>query len=433
MAYTMEQIPNGAELQRRLEVVKYLESEMTQPVGIQWDTTSNSPSFQRIDINGDNLNVSTSFFNNHVLWDNRRCVRNRTTGTISFDSSVAIDGTAGDVLVKYLTDRWAYALDGDFMQWYAIPNHTDNTQYEIHPFGVQHGGVERPYIYVGAKEAYGYLDGGTFKLGSASGKQPITGAVSYTDLPESGRFTLDDAITYAGNKGTGWWPCNPYTYADIKLRMAIEYGTFDIPSQLGLGVTNKAVGDAGTYSGVLTGADSIDSRLSSNGTGTGSGVNGETPICWRYLENIYGNVWEMMAGINMFLSAGTDGEGNSYSAGTCRVLKASGGGTPAATLTAANYLTVSGTVTVNDPNYISALLTGKTGAQLFLPSAVGGTSTTKICDTFYRPYYNPSIVLHGGWWNNGTNAGPFCMFANAPTTYSHRGAGCRLEYYPPLS
>lgn len=431
----MTQIPNGAELQRRLEVVKYLESETMQPVGIQWDTTSNSPSFQRIDINGDNLNVSTSFFNNHVLWDNRQCVRNRTTGTISFDSSLALDGTAGDVLVKYLTDRWAYALDGDFMQWYAIANHTDNTQYEIHPFAMQHGGVERPYIYIGAKEAYGYLDGSTFKLGSASGKQPVTGGCSYTDLPNSGSLTLDDAITYANNIGTGWWPCNPYTYADIKLRMAIEYGTFNIPSVLGLGVTNKAAGDAGTYGGVLTGADSIDTRLGSNGTGAGNGVNGETPISWRYLENIYGNVFEMMAGINMFNSSGTDGEGNPYSTGTCRVLKASGLGTPAATLTAANYLTVSGAVSVSGAdNYISAILTGKTGAQLFLPSAVTGTSATYVCDTFYYPRNNPSLVLHGGYWGGiGTNAGPFCMFANAPTTYSNRMAGCRLEYYPPLS
>lgn len=429
MAYTLE-IPNGAELQRRLEVVKYLESEMTQPVGVQWDTTATSPALQRIDINGDNLNVFSSFFNHHVTWNLQRFVRNRATGTMQTTS--VLDGTAGDVLVRYPTDRWAYAEDGDFLQLFSIPYYTSSTEYEVHPFVVQHGGTERPFIYLGAKEAYGYLDSGTFKLGSASGKQPITGGVAYPDCPNSGRFTIDDAITYANNIGSGFWPCNPWTYADIKLRIAIEYGTWDIPTELGLGVTNLAAGTT-TFGGRLTGADDIDNHLGSNGTGMGTGINGETPICWRYLENPYGNAFEFMTGMNMFASSGTDGEGHTYTAGECRVLKAAGTGAPAGTLTYGDYLIAPGVVPIGADNFISGIQTGKTGRQLFLPSAVNGLDSTGLSDIFYYPRYNPSVVLHGGYWANSLNAGPFCMYAYAPVTYSHRMVGCRLEYYPPLS
>jgi hypothetical protein len=85
--------------------------------------------------------------------------------------------------------------------------------------------------------------------------------------------------------------------------MYIEYGTLDIQTALGKGIVDLASGTG--FAGKNTGADSIDSRLGTNGTGTGSGTNGQTPVCWRGIENPYGNVWEFMAGINMFLSDGS--------------------------------------------------------------------------------------------------------------------------------
>ncbi|MFA6769032.1 MAG: hypothetical protein WCR86_11505 [Parabacteroides sp.] len=436
MSYTMTQIPNGEEVQRRLEMVSYLESLVTEPVGVQLDTTANTPSLQRIDINGENLNVSTSFFDKHVLYGGMTvCARTRTTGTISYGednagTGLVLDGSTGrDVLVEYPLDRAFTKMDGDFYQWYVMPINTGATRYVVHPCAVQRGGTEHSKIYIGAKEAYFYLDGETGKLGSASGKQPVTGAVSYTDLP-SGSLTLDEAETYANNIGAGFGICNAWTYADIKLRMLIEYATFDIPTKLGLGVTNLAVGDTGTYGGVLTGADSIDSNIGTNGTGSGTGVNGETPICWRGLENIYGNVFEYMAGLNMFLGSGTDGEGHAYSAGEFRVLCADGTGEPAATLAYNDYLVGSWPVPVTVDNYISTLQPNLTGLKLFMPQTLDGTNTTGVCDTFYHPRYDPSVVAHGGYWANGTNTGPYCMYAGCPTTYSHRMVGCRIEYYP---
>ncbi len=243
---------------------------------------------------------------------------------------------------------------------------------------------------------------------------------------------MTEAETYANNIGTGFGICNAWTYADIKLRMLIEYATFNIPSVIGLGVTNLAVGNTGTYGGVLTGADSIDSNLAltTNGTGTGTGVNGETPTAWRYLENIYGNVFEMMIGLNMFHSSGTDGDGQPYTAGEYRVLKTGGLGTPVAVLGYGDYVKGAEVVPNTIDNYISAMHFSENSAKLFMPSANDGTSATGMCDDFYYPRNDPSIVLHGGYWANTTHAGPFCMFANCPATYNNRMAGCRLEYYP---
>lgn len=426
--YTSTTVPDGEEMQRRLDMVKYLESFVTEPIGVQLDTTLNSPTLQRIDENGDTITTSTSFFNKHVLYGGMRlCARNRTTGSIIYENFEYDASTGYDLFVEYPTDKPKFTIDGDFYQWTIAPYGTESTKYSIAPFAVQRGGSEHSKIYIGAKEAYFYLDGATGKLGSASGKQPVTGAVSYTDLP-SGSLTMTQAETYANNIGTGFGICNAWTYADINLRMLIEYATFDIPSVLGLGVSNKLSGTG--FNGVLTGADSIDTLVGTNGTGTGSGVNGETPVQWRYLENPYGNVFEMMIGLNMFHTTGTDGEGHAYTAGDFRVLKTGGTGTPAATLAYGDYVAGVTSVPNSADNYISALQSVGVAPLLFMPVANAGTSPTGMCDTFYYPRYDPSIVLHGGYWAGQTADGPFCMFANCSSTYSNRIAGCRLEYYP---
>ncbi len=426
-------------MQELLETVEYLASELTEPIGIQIDpdTFATSPTCQRIDINGDNVNPFPSFFNKHVLFGGISLVaRNRAGGTIIRDGFVYDGSTGFDLLVEYPTERVLFRMDGDFPQYIIMPANTPSTEYKLSPMVFQRGGVERTKIYIGAKEAYGYLDpaDSKFKLGSASGKQPITGAVGYPDLPNSGRLTLDDAELYANNIGTGFGICNPYTYASIKLRMLIEYGTFDIPSKIGLGISNLPAGATGVFGGKLTGSDGIDNTLAAttNGTGTGTGVNGETPIAWRYLENIYNNVFEFEAGLNMFYNSGTDAEGQPYTAGSFRVLRGDGLGIPAATLAYGDYLKGSTAVPLGLDNYISAFQTNETGAKLFIPFAVNGLSNAGACDGFYYPRYDPSIVAHGGYWANTTSGGPWCTFANCPTTYSHRMAGCRIEYYPPV-
>ena len=420
--YTSTTLPDGAEIDRRLSYVKYLEQLNSAPVGVKWDSSSNSPTLTRIDINGNTITPSASFFDNHKLWGGiRRCVRNRTTGAITYGSDNAgtgltLDGSAGDVLVEISTAEYKYQKVGNVYYFWLIPYTSEDTKFTIHPLAVQRGGTVRTKIYVGAFESYGYLDGSTFKLGSASGKTPVTGEVAYPGLPTSGRLTLDDAELYAKNAGFSGIT-NVWTYAYMQLLMYIEYGTFDIQTALGRGVVDLASGE--NFAGKLTGADSIDSRLGTNGTGTGSGTNGQTPVCWRGIENPYGNVWEFMTGINMFLSDG------SY-----HILKRDGTGTPAATLAEGSYETGAGTVPISADGYINGIQSEELGALAFIPSANAGSSSTYLCDKFYYPRYNPSVVLFGGLWRGGLTAGVGCRYAYDAPSYSGRSVGARLEFLP---
>ena len=47
----------------------------TSVIGVEWDTSSSSPTLTQIDINGNTITPSTSDFDNHAVFGNmRRCV-----------------------------------------------------------------------------------------------------------------------------------------------------------------------------------------------------------------------------------------------------------------------------------------------------------------------------------------------------------------------
>jgi len=488
---------DGSTIDSLLTYVQSIKSNNSMPVGIEWDSSSSSPSLKIIDINRNQISPTPDFFNSHSIWGNiRRCVKNRTTGVISYGSNprgdgLALDGSTGDVLVEIPTARYFFEVVGSKYRWWIIPNSTAYISYPLHPAAVQRGGsTSRNVIYVGAYEAGLRDDAGTVKLKSITGAQPFTGgemrqlaftagAVQFTvnetltgassgatgqvvdfnissgtwgagtaagtvylkqynantftseningsvagntcahatGAASSVALTIDNAETYAKNNGTGFGIVNVHTFSYLELLFLIEYATWDSQSALGQGIVNLASGSG--YAGKITGADSIDSRLATNGTGTGSSTNGSTPVCWRGIENLWGNVWEFMIGLNMNLSDGS-----------WKILKADGTGTPAGTLAAGSYDTGVGAVPLAD-GYISGINSNPEGALAFIPSADVGSSSTYQCDYFYHPANNPSIVFSGGFWNSGLTAGVGYRYANYAPSFSNRVIGARLEFLP---
>lgn len=415
---------NQNTLQSQIDFLNTLNSPI---IGVKWDTNSTSPTLTRIDATGATVTgLNTAWFDKHILWGGRwRCVRNRTTGAYTFGTNargdgLVLDGTAGDVTVRepvaYVKADYGVAGSGIARYWVSP---RPAAGFVVHPFWMQrNNGIMSPFVYSGAYESYGYLEGSTFKLGSASGKQPITGGVAYPDLPNSGRFNISDAETYANNI-TGTIRSgieNIWNYSASQLLMYIEFGTFDLQTALGKGVVDLESGT--NFAGKLTGADDIDSRLAENGTGTGSGVVGKTPICWRGKENPWGNCYKFNIGANFYLN------------GSVRLLKRDGTGTPAATLAAGSYDTVTGPVALTS-GYISATLQDEVSNIAFLPASVeGGGSGYYLCDYFTTVNADGNILLAGGLWSLGLAAGPGCRSAYDAPSASHRSFSARLEFYP---
>lgn len=421
-AYTGEEIDN------LLTYIQLIKQKNSMPVGIKWDTTSSSPFLTRVDINKNPIDVDTTFFNNHQIFGNiSRCVfTDPTTGEHEFGKNARGDGldltgASGPVMVRVPTGMVLSEIDGTDRYWWVAPLNSELSPWENHPLAYQRGGVLHDEIFVSAYEAHGYLDGETFKLGSATGKTPVTGDVGYPNLPNSGRLTIGDAETYAGNVGPGWGCYNIHTHTWLQLLMYIEAGTFDTQTAFGRGVVDM---DSGVdFAGVNTGADSIDTNLATYGTGTGTGPNGKTPIAWRGIENPWGNVWKFGIGFNT-----TDTE--------IRVINRDGTGVLSGQLTAGNY-----EVSVNPPyvdpvigytsGYISDFESEALLKNMFVPSAISGTSSTRACDSHWTHYPGrTNILLLGSRWNLGSSAGVGSRDSCNAVSDTYRYIGARLEFIP---
>lgn len=411
-------------------------------IGFEWDASSSSPVLRRIDGGGRYItSLPVDYFDKHLIFDRRRCTRDRTTGEITLSPNgrgdgLVLDGTAGDVLVRkpkyYHKFECKYPY---FRHWFSAEPHVGFT---LWPAFMQRGDPLDPtatdYLYSGAYEAYGYVDGSSFKLGSAAGKKPVTGNTG-TDpehadwdpypglvnanvpditLTREGEFTITIAEKCAGLVGGGFGITNFWDYVGDQLLMYLEYGTFDIQTALGLGVTELPSGTG--YAGLLTGADSIDARLAENGTGVGSGVNGKTPVTWRGIENPYGNVWKYIIGCNF--KAG----------GIFRTIKRDGSGTLAGIMADGSYEEGSGVP--QESGYVSGLLEDELGGMAVMPAAVNGSSSTYLCDYWTAPT-GDRILLAGGVWNGGRSAGPGCRAADDAVSRSVRYVGARVEFRPP--
>ena len=75
---------------------------------------------------------------------------------------------------------------------------------------------------------------------------------------------------------------------------AIEYGTFDTQTAIGLGVVNK-VDDGTSNMSEPTGA----TFAIGNGSGMAVGTNGLVSVIYRGQENFWGNIWKWEDGINI--------------------------------------------------------------------------------------------------------------------------------------
>jgi hypothetical protein len=411
-------------------------------IGFEWDASSTSPVLRRIDGGGRYItSLPTDYFDKHLIFDRRRCTRDRTTGVITLSPNgrgdgLVLDGSEGDVLVR--KPKYYYKFECEYPSYRWLFSAEPHAGFTVWPAFMQRGDPQNPtaadYLYSGAYEAYGYVDGGVFKLGSAAGKRPVTGNsrsdpespqwdpypglvnanVPDITLGREGEFTITIAEKCASLVGTGFGITNFWDYVGDQLLMYLEFGTFDIQSALGKGIVDLPSGEG--FAGKLTGADNIDSRLAENGTGVGSGINGKTPVTWRGIENPYGNVWKFIIGCNF--KAG----------GIFRTIKRDGSGTLAGTMADGSYEEGSGVPQVN--GYVSGLLEDELGGVAVMPSAVNGSDSTYLCDYWYAPT-GDRILLAGGYWCNGRNAGPGYRNAYKTVSRSNRYHGARVEFRPP--
>ena len=233
-------------------------------------------------------------------------------------------------------------------------------------------------------------------------------------------FDLGDARTYSQNIGTDWNIWNVWEMSAIRLLYYIEYMGANSQTAIGKGIVDKAAGTG--FAGELTGADNIDTEVGANGTGTGDQADGLTPIAYRGIENLWGNIWKWVEGWNA-VNGVVAADDVKY-----RVAKKDGTTTLADILVAYD----------ESPNYThTGLLDGyqkniewDDGFELlFLPSDVTGLSTSYLYDYYYEHDNGEiNVLLFGGNWDYGVSAGVGCLTSPHVAAYSYRTVGGRLSF-----
>ena len=399
-------------------------------VGVEWDQGTDT--WTRIDSDGSEWSgLTRSAFDSYLPWSGMRRVNLAANGTVTNvfgDAAFEEDGTNGRVMVQ-IPKFWVKSEEtsANKYRWW-ITNYAANG-FEVHPAFKQRvgGSVASPtgtvadYIYISAYEADGYDDAGTFKAHSRSGKQPMTGGVSYTDMPNSGELSIAYARTYCENIGTGWGLLNIWSLSAMQLLFMIEYGNMDSQTDIGRGVVDLASGTG--FAGANTAASSINSLLGANGTGAGTNglageaADGDVPIAYRWIENPWGNVWKFTDGYEAVDAA-------------YHVLNKTGAWDNVGPgLWDSDDYDASTAAPITTDGYVSNILYETLTKFLLIAEAVAGSDSTLMPDYFYaHDTGEDNILLASGNWSGGSVAGVGGQNSSNNATYSNRDRGCRSEF-----
>ncbi|TSA56339.1 hypothetical protein D4R42_03765 [bacterium] len=403
--------------------VRSLSEGISPIIGVEWN--QNTDTWRHINIKGTTITTSVQDFNRHPIWGGMRRCNMEPNGHINAywgEPGYEHDGTNGRVMVEVPRFYVFTARPGaNIYRWWISDRNLP--QFYIHPWFKQGKGVPVTHRYMAAYEADGYDDGGTFKLHSRSGKQPVTGGTGepYPDLPAD-HLDIAEARQYAENVGTDWVQMSIWGVAAIRLLYYVEYADANSQTTIGRGVVDKPSGEG--FAGDLTGADSIDTQLeNSNGTGSGTGANGYTPIAYRWIENLWGNVWKFVDGYNAI-----DAE--------YQVLNKAGTNVPKDDMDADGQVPLSSTTAPltdggngDSDGYISNILWDAGFELLLIGSATGGTVSSYLYDYFYiHDITEVNILLFGGFWYYGSIAGVASLSSFTVASSSDRHVGARLEY-----
>ncbi len=173
-------------------------------------------------------------------------------------------------------------------------------------------------------------------------------------------------------------------------------------------VVNIAIGNiiynTGWKNGFSSGIAAKSGSLTSNS-------DGKNPFIYRGIENIFGNVWQFVDGVNI----------NEYQAWICR-----NAASYASNVFASPYLQLSFINANADGNPIELGFDANNPFAHFSKTN-GGSDSTYYCDYYYRNT-GQRIARFGGRWYYGSSAGVFCWdLSNASSDASVGIAGRLLK------
>lgn len=401
-----------------------------------------------------NLTAGADFDKFSMYGGRKRC-NVSDGGTINAyygDEGYTEDGSNGQVMVyqpkfyylvcplEYDRQETGYGYHLRKANYYI--SETQRAGFKLHPAFYDKNGNEVDYILMSAYEGCIYdtsanaylkndeqvMDASKDKFSSIAGARPASGV--------SQNLTRPNIEQMAKNRGEGWHSFGIKTASMEQLLMIVEMGMMNLQTAIGQGVANLPWTTGSDTTSSYAGATGSTASLG-NGTGratktttyeggkaTDYTVDGKTSICYRGVENFWGNIWKFAYGVNIW--------GNGKMAGGMPYIcsdfnYAEGKNTD-------NYEGAGFTVTKAN-GYISAMGYSTKYDWLFMASECLGNSSLSVGDyTYITENLNGYRIAHlGGGWNSGSNAGGFYWYLADGVGSRSRSIGGRLVYVPTVT
>jgi hypothetical protein len=329
------------------------------------------------------------------------------------DSDYRDDGSNGQVMVRipkfYYRAEHGPRTHGYYISPYRLSGYRVSRMHWRNGKEVDEVflGAYKASIYDVSAEAYLLNDeqGADFdadKLCSIAGAKPCSG--------ETQNLTLPNARKLAQNRGPGWGLVDFISASMVQMLILVELGHFDAQTKIGRGIVDVSSGTGNMA--MPTGQTASLGNKSGAATGNVHPVTGEAAnsISYRGLEDWWGNIWEWTDGINIQADNKPWIADHGFQSD----------------LFAAPYASM-GVTLPNVNGYASDIHVTPEHDYCFLPSEVGASATTKLCDYYYQSTGN-RVARRGGYWALGLLAGPFCWDLNGSSSLRHRAVGARLLY-----
>lgn len=313
--------------------------------------------------------------------------------------------------------------------------------FKLHPAFYDKNGNEVDYILMSAYEGCIYdtsanaymlndeqvMDASKDKFSSIAGARPATGV--------SQNMTRPNIEQMAKNRGEGWHSFGIKTASMEQLLMIVEMGMMNLQTAIGQGVVNIPWTTGSDTTSSYAGATGSTASLG-NGTGratetttyeggvaTKNTADGKTSICYRGVENFWGNIWKFAYGINFYCEVGKPFLGY-----VCKDFNY------AESKRTDNYENI-GFALPSENGYVSAMGYSTNYDWLFLPSEVKGNSSLPVGDYYYQnnTWDGYRIALLGGYWYSGSIAGGFYWDLYNGVGSRSRNIGGRLVYVPTVT
>lgn len=400
-----------------------------------------------------NLTAGADFDKFSMYGGRKRC-NVSDGGTINAyygDEGYTEDGSNGQVMVyqpkfyylvcplEYDRQETGYGYHLRKANYYI--SETQRAGFKLHPAFYDKNGNEVDYILISAYEGCIYdtsanaylkndeqvMDASKDKFSSIAGARPASGV--------SQNLTRPNIEQMAKNRGEGWHSFGIKTVSMEQLLMIVEMGMMNLQTAIGQGVVNLPWTTGSDTTSSYAGATGSTASLG-NGTGratetttyeggvaTKNTADGKTSICYRGVENFWGNIWKFAYGINFYCEVGKPFLGY-----VCKDFNY------AESKRTDNYENI-GFALPSENGYVSAMGYSTNYDWLFLPSEVKGNSSLPVGDYYYQnnTWDGYRIAQLGGRWANGSDAGGFYWYLNNGVGFRTRSIGGRLVYVPTVT